>query len=144
MSDLPIWGFTGSRLEPSKQQIEWLSKQFDRRVEFHHGACVGADAAAHAIAKAADARIVVHPPIDEKLMMPRDHTVVYRRAKAYLTRNRDIVNDSERMLALPNGPRRYPSGTWYTIEYALEHGIPVTMCYPDGTVETPYVVEVPR
>lgn len=147
-----ILGFTGTRHSPTTPQRLWLITQFDDDVcGFHHGACVGADEMAHDIAACTDIPITVHPPVDQRLMMPafkwseRDCIYVMP-AKAYHERNRDIVAACDRLIALPDGPRRPHSGTWYTIDYATganqiltanRRVVPVTVCYPDGTLDQP-------
>jgi hypothetical protein len=149
-----IWGFTGPRGGPSRVQSLWLKTLFDTvgyKCTFHHGACIGSDAAAHW--RAIDAGvpiIVVHPPISTKYMMdlcipairvtPR-YGVQYRvkgtlvkvlPAKRYYDRDRDIVDVAERMVSTPAGPPTPHSGTWLTINYALSQHKPISLCYPDG------------
>lgn len=135
-----VAGFTGTRKPISEQQRTWLRHQVDNRVELHHGACLGADEEAHDAAIDADSVIVVHPPSNELLMMPRwkfsQRACIYvHPSKPYHDRNRDIVDSTQVLIALPDGPERPHSGTWYTIRYALKQGLPVNICYPDGTVE---------
>lgn len=136
-----LLGMTGTRNAITEQQRDWLHKVLRRRPELHHGACVGADEEAHDIASALHCRIVVHPPIDERLMMPawkwsqRDGIYIMP-AKDYLQRNRNIVNGTEWLIAIPDGPERDSGGTWYTVRYALSVDKPVTICYPDGSIET--------
>lgn len=136
-----ILGMTGTRNPITDEQRKWLRDVVSRCGQLNHGACVGADEAAHDAAIPFDVTIVVHPPTDQKLMMPaqkwlaRPNIHVYS-AKPYLERNRNIVLASDRMIALPDGPERWQGGTWYTVHYALEQaGKGVTICYPDGTVE---------
>lgn len=135
-----ILGMTGTRNKLSYEQFVWLHMVVSECGQLHHGACVNADEDAHDAAVESGAVIVVHPPTDERLMMPkwkwtqRDNIYVMQ-AKPYLDRNRDIVNDTDRMIALPDGPERPKGGTWYTVRYALQVGKGVTICYPDGTVE---------
>lgn len=133
-------GMTGTRNPLSAEQSAWLKQVVANCGQLHHGACVNADEAAHDAAIESDAVIVVHPPTDERLMMPKwkwsQRGCIYvMPAKPYLERNRDIVNDTDRMIALPDGPERPNGGTWYTVRYALEVGKSVTICYPDGRVE---------
>jgi hypothetical protein len=135
-----ILGMTGTRESLSDDQMEWLCKQVSYASDVHHGACVGADESAHDAALHYDAVIVVHPPTDEKLMMDKarwsERACIYvMPAKPYHARNIDIVNASDRMIALPNGPERKGSGTWNTINYAMSVGKRVTICYPDRTID---------
>lgn len=119
---------------------------------FHHGACIGSDAAAHWLAiDAAVPLIVVHPPVNTKAMMDLDiprtatrwsggrltyvvgHTrIVIMAAKPYHDRDRDIVDAAERVITTPAGPPTERSGTWFTINYALSQHKPISLCYPDG------------
>lgn len=150
-------GFTGTRNPLSRPQLSALWSKFEYGdIELlRHGACVGADAKAHQYALATGKRIVVHPPVDRKLMsldclmyggtvIPgQRHLVTVLDAKPYHERNRAIVDGSEELLAVPNGPQRPHSGTWYTVLYALgavdqhlsKHAIPVTIIWPDGRIE---------
>lgn len=135
-----ILGMTGTRNPITNYQRVWLQSVIARAGQLHHGACVNADEDAHDEAVRSGAVIVVHPPADERLMMPKwkwsQRDCIYvMTAKPYLERNRDIVNDTDRMIALPDGPERPNGGTWYTVRYALQVGKGVTICYPDGTVE---------
>ena len=129
-----VLGMTGTRNEITPAQSVWLAEHVAEASVLHHGACVGADAAGHRAAIAAGVGIVVHPPVDERLMMARDDVGLWLAAKPYLDRNRDIVDAADRVLGLPDGPPRPKSGTWYTIAYAVDAGKPVTVCFPDGTV----------
>lgn len=141
-----IYGFTGTRNEPTDAQLIWLKAMFivSLPTELHHGACVGADAWAHRLALqtlAGRIQITVHPPVKQALMMPINKIlspfggIAILGPKPYLARNRDIVNAAEKLIALPDGPERPKSGTWYTINYATENGVPVWICYPDGELE---------
>lgn len=139
-------GFTGTRQwhKITAVQKEWVWLELDHLIahdgpnEFHHGGCVGADALAHDLAIDADVGlIVVHKPENTKLLAPLEDNgyVLYREPKAYLDRNQDIVNETQRLIAVPSGEERQRSGTWATIRYAIRMGKPVTICYPDGTIE---------
>ncbi|MFZ2239330.1 MAG: hypothetical protein WAV90_07260 [Gordonia amarae] len=127
-------GMTGTRHPITEAQRIWLGGQILTAAELRHGACVGADEAGHQAAIAAGVPIVVHPPVDERLMVTRDHHGRWLTPKPYLDRNRDIVDAVDRVIGLPDGPPRRGSGTWYTIEYAVCSGKPVLVCFPDGTV----------
>lgn len=130
------YGFTGTRNGMTAEQLNWLRAQLPDRVEFHHGGCVGADAQAHACAIESVGSIVVHPPVNPRLRMPRDGRAAWLEEKEYLDRDRDIVDATDLLLATPDGPERQKSGTWYTVRYAEKAGKPVRICYPDGTTET--------
>lgn len=149
-------GFTGSREEPQPCQKKWLVNFIlqdvlqNRITEAHHGCCEGSDEFFHKACKGAMRakeygsevgleQLVLHPPSDRKLEMGIDEwtmtNCVWYPRKPYLARNRDIVRNSSRLLALPNtmGPTR-GSGTWYTINHAETLKVPIWICYPDGKV----------
>jgi hypothetical protein len=133
-----ILGFTGTRNTPSVEQVSWLGDWLSdyRWSELHHGCCVGADALAHGQAVLRGLPIHAHPPINTKLVEPDTLcgcAKVYRQ-KDYFARNRDIANACDWLAALPDGPHR-PSGTWYTVDYALSINKPVMVCYPNGIAE---------
>ena len=137
-----VLGMTGTRNPISYEQYVWLHLMVSEECDvLHHGACVGADEESHDAAVAYGQDIIVHPPTNERLMMAREKwrtplVAAVMPAKDYLDRNRDIVDASEKLIALPDGPERRGSGTWYTINYAVRKGKPVSICYPDGSVES--------
>lgn len=130
-------GFTGRQdgmTNKQKEVVEWLLRRGPG--EFHHGDCVGADAEAHAIAKKAGLRIVVHPPNDpKKRAFVQDYDEI-REEKPYLDRNHDIVNETELLLATPRTPYEITrSGTWATIRYGRNTpGVDVAIVLPDGSI----------
>lgn len=128
-------GFTGTRNEPTEAQKNWLWHEIHAYRELHHGACVGADYLAHQAALSAGIPIVIHPPINGRLRMRYDPVATWLPAKNYLERNRDIVDATDEIIALPDGPERQQSGTWATVRHAVKLGRLVTICYPDGRVE---------
>jgi hypothetical protein len=145
-----ILGFTGTRRLPTSKQLTQLDLYlFDNDIdEAHHGACVGSDLAFHRAALWFALSVIVHPPIKEMYLAfeclntvsepPDVWDITILAHKEYHERNRDIVNDSDQLLALPEGPRRPHSGTWWTIDYALEHDAPVDIIWPDGRLEVGY------
>lgn len=135
-----ILGMTATRNELTSEQLSWLRDEIDKATVLRHGACVGGDQAGHLLAVDRDLWVIVHPPLNERLKMPR-HQLIGRTktiilpAKNYHPRNHDIVNESYRLIALPDGPERPHSGTWSTVRYAERVGKPVLVCYPDGEVK---------
>lgn len=163
-----ILGFTGPRNGPTAIQSLWLTGVFSRPGvissstvsrpdEFHHGACIGSDAAAHWLAIDAEIPlIVVHPPIITKYMMDLEiplimvhppignqveydvgntHIIILR-AHPYHDRDRDIVDVADRVISTPAGEPTPHSGTWFTLNYALSQHKPINLCYPDGEEDT--------
>ncbi|OBJ40256.1 hypothetical protein A5630_25230 [Mycolicibacterium mucogenicum] len=129
------WGFTGTRNNLTGEQHAWLQEVLPGDVVVHHGACVGADSAMHVYAMDKGNDVVVHPPTNPRLRMAYDPRALWLPAKDYLDRDRDIVDAVQLLLATPDGPERWQSGTWYTVRYAVSVAVPVFICYPDGTVE---------
>ncbi len=121
-------GFTGTREGMSQSQrdqfmavISWLSHR--GALEFHHGGAEGADTEAAEIVDGG-ARIVVHKP---KRM----------NADELLARNRVIVAEAEVLVAAPEtDTEQQRSGTWATVRYARQKGIPVVML-TRGTKQRP-------
>ena len=143
------WGFSGSRDEPSKEQKNWLLEQMldgvrhKKVVRVHHGCCIGSDAFMHRVAKSVMdmglGTIVLHPPSDRSREMEIDEwtmaNCLWYPRKPYLTRNKEIVRNSSRLLATPKDWRPNSikgSGTWHTIRAAMESEKPVSICLPDG------------
>lgn len=137
-----ILGVTASRWGLSKAQKLTII-QFIHRYpieELHHGDCVGGDEELHNLIRklVPAARIVVHPPLDEKLRaFCRGDRVLPQRP--YLQRNRDIVHSVDRLVGFPSGDREKPrSGTWYTIRYAAQRKKLLGYITPIGEVVRKY------
>ena len=138
-------GFTGTRNGMTSQQrmsfLGWLQKQPGGGVdEFHHGCCVGADESAVDIIDFMPRALAIvgHPPSVKTLVSNKavERSTRLMPALPYLTRNRNIVDAAELLLACPNGPeQRKGSGTWATIRYAMAKGKPVVIFWPNGKVE---------
>lgn len=132
-------GFTGTQRGLTDKQRDalagWVEAFKSQLDEFHHGDCVGADAEAHDIVRLASGsvRIVLHPPtVDAKRAFRAAN--IYREAKPYLTRNKDIVRETDGIIACPaDMTEQLRSGTWSTIRFAMRSGKPVRVFYPDGS-----------
>lgn len=139
-------GFTGTRKGMTLSQ--WQTVQdilvtlFDPQGtnEWHDGDCVGADSQAHAsVAILQDTYDIIlhgHPCNLTKYRAYNEYTVEHE-VKAPLVRDKDIVNDSDVMVAAPEGYNEVfkGSGTWATIRYT-RHKFPskLYLAWPDGTV----------
>lgn len=131
-------GFTGTQDGMTYKQAAAVNRWLERLREhvgssFHHGDCIGADAAAHAMAKHIGYRIVIHPPTNElkRAFLKADE---YMPAAPYLIRNQHIVDASEWMVAAPKQMVEVMrSGTWSTIRYAHKQECPMVICYADGS-----------
>ncbi len=145
-------GFTGTRRGmTSAQQLALTALLITQaratgHFEFHHGDCVGADAEADAIARSIRGHAVVtHPPDDDRLRAHCEEVFLARgkglvganrvmAPKAYLERNRDIVNDTEVLVACPETESEtWRSGTWSTVRHARRTKKRVVVIRPDGT-----------
>lgn len=106
-------------------------------VVLHHGDCVGADAVAHRIARDLHHKIHGHPPI--RSTYRANCTFDWEEEpKDYLVRNRDIVNATTLLIAIPDGYKEtLRSGTWSTVRYAKSLKRRIMIVYPNGTVEVP-------
>ena len=137
-------GFTGTRAIPGspkavqerRDRLFALMKEFWEAgfSVFHHGDCIGADELAHQIACKLNFHIVVHPPNNSRNRAfcgkcdeesGESDSVWWMPKKPYLSRNRDIVDQSNVLIAMPNDPMREElrSGTWSTIRYARKEGV---------------------
>lgn len=129
-------GFTGTQrgMTPDQKRVlEDLLRRSDG--EFHHGDCIGADAEAHDLAKELPYWIIVHPPVfNSKRAWKGGHEI--RAPKDYLDRNKDIVAETERLVAAPGEPQeQLRSGTWSTIRHARKLKRRVYIIMPDGYVK---------
>jgi hypothetical protein len=102
----------------------------------HHGDCIGVDSEAHINCKSLSPNtlIHIHPPTATKYR-------AYCKAdtisvpKAYLERNRDIVDEIHMLIAIPETEEEVVrSGTWATVRYAGEREKPVMIIRPDGSI----------
>lgn len=130
-------GGTALQLETA---AEFLLRHAGTLTEFHHGGCVGGDE---------DLAYLVHRllPHVQVHLHPGDNPAKYAtyaydtsdwivyKAKDNLARNRDIVDVTEHLLALPETVGEVlRSGTWATIRYSRDKvHKPRTLIYPDGT-----------
>ena len=132
-----IYGFTGTSQGMTKVQrasFRALVQKLNVEV-FHHGDCVGADAQAHnTVRKRTKARVIIHPPKNEKARAFCKGASLTYPADDYLARNRKIVDRCQHLIATPAGDEVLRSGTWSTVRYAKKIGRPVTIINPDGEV----------
>lgn len=113
---------------------------------FHHGDCIGADDDAANIVsdlrmedELGGWKIVCHPPVDETHRAFNPHSAEIREPKTMFARNRDIVNETDLLIACPQYmdpiTKDTKGGTAYTVNFARKCGKPVWIVRPDGTVE---------
>ncbi len=133
---MTIIGFTGTQVGMTKPQFTSFFKVYKELgiKEFHHGDCIGSDAEAHVVARTHGSWIVIHPPssFSKRAFCKGD---VARRPAPYLERNKDIVADTQLMIATPKQMAEIQrSGTWATVRYARRKDREIFIIYPDGTV----------
>jgi limonene-1,2-epoxide hydrolase len=136
-------GFSGASGGATSDQLRRLRtsladsrrKGFD---EFHHGLCIGADEQAAEIAKELGFRIVAHPgsagdPLDLEYRSSFCANDEVLEAKPFAVRDRDIVDVSERLVAVPSTQfEELDSGTWATVRYAQKQKRPIKFILPDS------------
>ena len=124
-------GFTGTRQGMSQNQKEqFVLKLFELGLtEFHHGDCKGADSEAHDIVREffPEVYIVIHPPeiVHTQAFKGGDE---HRMPKAYVKRDRDIVDETEYLIGAPlTNEEVWRSGSWTTIRHARKTNKPHTV-----------------
>jgi len=125
-------GFTGTQVGLTPYQAKELLTMLtnlDYITEFHHGDCIGADKMACLVAQDFGIKIIGHPP-DNPVKRCYFESDEEREEKPYLKRNKDIVNESDILIACPKGPEELRSGTWSTVRYARKVGVPVLVISP--------------
>lgn len=137
-------GVTGTRFGISKEQYvnaqAWLEKPFWNRdyvlTEFHHGDCVGADIQLATMVQTAHphVKIICHPPVKTELRGYYE-SHIERKPKSYFARNRDIVAESDMLIAFPLHEDKSKGGTWYTINHAKKKGVKTGIFFYDGRKE---------
>lgn len=137
---MTIVGFTGTRNGMTNEQMKGLLTVLSQYHpdEVHHGDCIGADEQFHQFCRNSTLiapKIVSHPPTDNTLRA-RCTADEIRYPKPFLERNKDIVRESNVLIAAPSGRiEQLRSGTWSTVRFARKQGIPVVLVYPEGDWE---------
>lgn len=143
-------GFTGTREALPQEQAEALAGLLARLgpeiKEAHHGDCVGADEMFDRLVVVMGKKRVIHPPLDDRYRAfcgqdCTDPTLIFIvPAKDYIARNHDIVNFTDRMIAVPRYEEDHPSskrsGTWATVRYAAKQKKPTWVVMPWGEIQT--------
>ena len=133
-------GFTGTRHGMSDKQL----KEFKNIIlikeveEFHHGMCIGSDKQAHDFIeeekkKERKIKIVGHPPSFKKFMVECDCDI-YMKPYDYLKRNKNIVDETDMLIATPDTKERVRSGTWSTVRYARKKSKKIYVIHKNGRV----------
>ena len=101
----------------------------------HHGDCIGSDKQANDIAHCRGLKVVVHPPTNPSNRAFCNGHIIHP-PKDYIRRNHDIVDATERLVAAPaTMSEELRSGTWATVRYARRTGKPVSLVFPNGSVQ---------
>lgn len=140
-----IVGFTGTRAPLTFEQRAALAELLAlidgagaARVAFHHGCCIGADAAAVALVRRApNWWVVAHPPSNPYLADQAALALSHERLHPaeYLARNRAIVEACELLVACPKGPEEFRgSGTWATVRESRRRFKRCLVVWPNGDV----------
>jgi hypothetical protein len=137
-------GFTGSRYGMTNAQTLHVHMllgdlKYAGALQASHGMCEGADAQFHAMARALGYFIVGCPGVTKtgapyKRAVGLDCDLVMPE-KPFLVRNRNIVKESDVVIAAPpvKQERWIGSGTWATIRYARMLERVLILLWPDGT-----------
>src|SRR5215510_12812367 len=109
-------GFSGTRRGMTGEQSRALRLSLVSlgNAVLHHGDAVGADAEAHEQAVPLGWSVIIHPPINDP-WRARKKASEERVPKPYLVRNRDIVDETELLIAAPDDAVEHlQSSTWST------------------------------
>lgn len=140
-NNVVIIGFTGTRLGSRPAQTDairrFLAHMKPRRLV--HGGAPGCDMIAHGIAESLGVpEIEIHPATYGRSVVVWEgmggHCIIYPPLPP-LDRNRVIVSRVQGLLACPQRDEEdWGSGTWATIRYAREAGMPIYLCRSDGRI----------
>ena len=124
--------FTGTRDGIPELQLLGAIDLLKAGDELHFGDCQGADAQAWWLAASRGIRTVAHPAIDDTWRAYCQADFIHA-PKAYMERNRAMVNECEYLIATPRSFHEIlRSGTWATIRYAMACGKNALIIGPDG------------
>lgn len=134
-------GFTGTSKGMTDLQATMLEGLLPILESFHHGSCKGSDVeAARLVRKTFKVHktIIAYPgPDNDPSNEISGVDDIVKPPKTHFARNRDIVNDTDELIATPaEMVEQETGGTWYTIRYAIKMGKLVTIIWPDGGLET--------
>ena len=128
-------GFTGTRHGMSDIQIQEFKNiiQAKNFKEFHHGMCVGSDKQAHDFIISKKIKTVGHPPKYKKFVADC-HCDILMKSYDYLKRNKNIVDETDILIAAPDTKERVRSGTWSTVRYARKQHKKIYIIHKNGRV----------
>lgn len=138
-------GITGTQDGMTESQFLAVKEFFlslHELTEIHGGDCIGFDAECILLVDEVrpDIKTIGHPPDNPKKRAFLTYDEL-REEKDYHSRNHDIVDETELLLACPKGPEYdadgkwigLRSGTWSTVRYARKGGKSIVIIMPDGT-----------
>ena len=134
-------GFTGTRHGMTEKQKESTQKFIisEKFSEIHHGDCIGSDKEMHEIItnyrekEKKNIKIVGHPPKYNKYRA-NCKCDIFLAKNDYLTRNHDIVDSTDILIATPETKERLHSGTWSTVRYARKKGKKIYIIHQNGKI----------
>lgn len=136
-------GVTGTRSVIMKAQVRSLYNEYKEAGEFSliHGGAPGADEVGDTIARLYNLLSVDIYPCDPRRYeywkrKIHDEITVIHDIRLPLVRNRIIARDCDRLISLPKEMSEVQrSGTWSTVRYTRPYKKPITIIYPDGSIE---------
>jgi hypothetical protein len=130
-------GVTGPRKGATKSALIAVAQLLGafNVTELHDGDALGVDESVYHLARAFGIHVTLHPPKNYKWRaFCGDSKDTWWSEKDYHERDRDIVDESRFLIAVPWIMDINPSGgTGYTVGYAREVGKPLVLVWPDGT-----------
>jgi hypothetical protein len=131
-------GFTGTRdgMTASQSRVTLEVLQEVQPQQAHHGDCIGADTDFHRLIRdyLTGVMIIGHPPKEQRNRAFNGFDIM-REPKDYHVRDKDIVYESQLLIATPKGEEYVRSGTWTTIRFARERMSAIKIIWPDGSVK---------
>ena len=111
---------------------DYLREHSTRLRAIHLGDCIKADEQMHTlVCEAGLWQLIVLPPPKDPKKRAFCNALHNRRPKPYLERNRDLAAACHILLAAPAQAHEVQrSGTWATVRYARQLGIPVRIFFP--------------
>lgn len=136
-------GISGTRtglINPQREALQTILRILPI-TELHHGDCTGVDQQVHDFYMGGDLHDKIHvhiwPPANPKNRAYCGAPLcTIHPEQEYLVRNRDIVRQSDVLLACPKMmvPEMRGSGTWNAIRYAETNGYRAVIIWPNGVV----------
>jgi hypothetical protein len=138
LTDKPVFrvGVTGTRSGMTNYQKQNVYQYLYDIIEgvdvaqFNHGDCIGVDGEAADIAMDLGYEIVCFPPLEFILRYNHKSDIIHA-PQTYMKRNRDIVDNSDVMMAVPwEMEHQSKGGTWYTFDYSIKKKVPIQLFLP--------------